>query len=211
MAITFKCKIALCSGTMFLFGTISCIADEEGTLHPVVDPPEKKLSTEIPREAEAKQRVVPPTVNSAVHLAHKGVDTDHSKERSKRPESRDENTPSHLSDTFALKGGQKEEHHRASSLYPDVLFIQGDWSQHSSLTMSLPCKGKNLPSVKRGDGETDAGMYGDIMRPGNGIWHSPYPKMKPRRWEKLPMSECTEKGVTLTVVISDKLRTENVS
>jgi hypothetical protein len=56
--------------------------------------------------------------NSAVHLAHKGVDTDHSKEGSKHPESGDDNTPSHLSDAFALKGGQKEERHHAGSFLP---------------------------------------------------------------------------------------------
>jgi hypothetical protein len=54
MAITFKCKIALRPEAMFCFGTISCIADEKGTLHRVADPPEKKLSSEIPREAKAK-------------------------------------------------------------------------------------------------------------------------------------------------------------
>jgi hypothetical protein len=43
---------------------------------------------------------------------------DHSKEGNKRPESWDENTPSHLSDTFALKGGWKEEHRRVGSFLP---------------------------------------------------------------------------------------------
>jgi hypothetical protein len=137
MAITSKCKIALCPRTMFWFGTISSIADEEGTLHRIADPPERKLSSEIPREAKAKQRVSPPPAargkmiphkprvgisltqkNSTVHLTHKGVDTDHSKESNNRPESGDENTSSHLSNTFALKGGRKEEHHRAGSLLP---------------------------------------------------------------------------------------------
>jgi hypothetical protein len=53
--------------------------------------------------------------------------------------------------------------------YPDVLFIGGDWSHHPSLTMSLPCKGKNLPSVKHDDGGTDAGTCSDITKLGNGI------------------------------------------
>jgi hypothetical protein len=43
---------------------------------------------------------------------------DHSKERSNRPESGDENTVSHLSDTFAFNGGRKEECHRAGSFLP---------------------------------------------------------------------------------------------
>jgi hypothetical protein len=49
------------------------------------------------------------------------------------------------------------------------------------------------------------------MRPGNGIWHSPYLGTKPQKWEKLPTNECTEKGGTLAAVIVDKLRTENES
>jgi hypothetical protein len=50
MAIAFKNKITLRLGAMFRFGTISCIADEEGTLHRVADPPEKSL----PRESRGK-------------------------------------------------------------------------------------------------------------------------------------------------------------
>jgi hypothetical protein len=60
MAITSKCKITLCPRTMFCFGTISSIVDEEGTLHRIADPPEKKLSLEIQKEARAEQRVGPP-------------------------------------------------------------------------------------------------------------------------------------------------------
>jgi hypothetical protein len=60
MAITSKCKIALRPGTMFCFGTISSIANEEGTLHRVADPLEKKLSSETPRGARIEQRVAQP-------------------------------------------------------------------------------------------------------------------------------------------------------
>jgi hypothetical protein len=63
--------------------------------------------------------------------------------------------------------------------YPDVLFIQVDWSQHPSPTMSLPCKGRNLPSVIIDDKEIDAEMCGDIMKPGNGIRRSPCLGTKP--------------------------------
>jgi hypothetical protein len=60
MAITFKNKITLSPRAMFRFGTISCIADKEGTLHHVADAPEKKLSSEILREARARLRTAPP-------------------------------------------------------------------------------------------------------------------------------------------------------
>jgi hypothetical protein len=71
MAFAFKCKIALCPGTMLCFGTISCIAEEEGTLHHVVDPPKKKLSSGIPREARAKQWAVPPPVARGRMIPHR--------------------------------------------------------------------------------------------------------------------------------------------
>jgi hypothetical protein len=48
------------TGAMFRFGTISCIEDVEGTLHRIADPPEKKYSSGIPREAKARLRTAPP-------------------------------------------------------------------------------------------------------------------------------------------------------
>jgi hypothetical protein len=45
--------------------------------------------------------------------------------------------------------------------------------------MSLPCKGKNLRSVKHDDRGTEVGTCGSITRLGNGIRHSPYLGTKP--------------------------------
>jgi hypothetical protein len=42
MAVTFQSKITLRPGSVFCFGTISSVADEEGTLHRITDPPRKK-------------------------------------------------------------------------------------------------------------------------------------------------------------------------
>jgi hypothetical protein len=42
MAVTFHSKITLRPGSVFCFGTISSIVDEEGTLHRIADPPKKK-------------------------------------------------------------------------------------------------------------------------------------------------------------------------
>jgi hypothetical protein len=47
MAVTSQCEIALCTGSVFYFGTISSVADEKGILHRIADPPEKKPSSEI--------------------------------------------------------------------------------------------------------------------------------------------------------------------
>jgi hypothetical protein len=55
MAITFQHKIILRPGSVFCFGTISSVADEEGTLHRITDPPERKPSLTIFGKAGAKQ------------------------------------------------------------------------------------------------------------------------------------------------------------
>jgi hypothetical protein len=60
MSITFQHKIALCPGSVFSFGTISFVADEEGTLHRIADPPEKKPSLKISEKAGTKQEIAQP-------------------------------------------------------------------------------------------------------------------------------------------------------
>jgi hypothetical protein len=47
--------------------------------------------------------------------------------------------------------------------------------------MSLPCKGKNLPSMKHDDVGTDVGTCGDITKLGNRIRRSPCPVTKPQK------------------------------
>jgi hypothetical protein len=74
--------------------------------------------------------------------------------------------------------------------------------------MSQPCQGKNHPSEKPDDGETDAEIFGDITRLGSETQRSPYPRMKPRRLEKLLMNESSEKKGILTDVTAGKLKTE---
>ena len=60
MAVTFLHKIILCPRSTFCFGTISSVADEEGTLHRIVDPPERKSSSKISRKIGAGQEKVKP-------------------------------------------------------------------------------------------------------------------------------------------------------
>jgi hypothetical protein len=63
MAITFQHKIVIRPGSVFCFGTISSVADEEGTLHHIADPPERKSSSKISRKIGAKQEnTQPPTL-----------------------------------------------------------------------------------------------------------------------------------------------------
>jgi hypothetical protein len=56
MAVTFQHKIALRPGSVFCFGTILSVADEEGTLHLIVDLPERKPSSIISGKAGARQK-----------------------------------------------------------------------------------------------------------------------------------------------------------
>jgi hypothetical protein len=65
--------------------------------------------------------------NSVVHFAHKGVDMDYPKEGNECPGSEEENTPSHLFDASALKGGRKEERHQLLSTSTSSS-LGGDWS-----------------------------------------------------------------------------------
>jgi hypothetical protein len=60
MAITFQHKIAFCPGSVFCFVTISSVADEEGILHRIADPPEKKPSLKISEKAGTKQEITQP-------------------------------------------------------------------------------------------------------------------------------------------------------
>jgi hypothetical protein len=236
MAITFKNKITLRPGAMFRFGTISCIVDKEGTLHRIADPPEKKPSSEILRGAGARLRTAPPLAargkmipcgpkfgnprerkdrSAGVSLNRKNLlSTSPTKEWTRITRKKETNTPSQgrrtRQATFLIPPPSKVDEKKSTIMptpfYPNILFIQGDWSQRPSPTMSLPCKGRNLPSVMPGDGETDVGTCDDIMKPRNGIRRSPCPETKLRRWEKLPTNEYTGKGVTPTAVIADRLK-----
>jgi hypothetical protein len=63
MVVTFQHKIILRPGSIFYFGTISSVADEEGTLHRLADPPEKKPSSGISGKIGARQeKATPPAL-----------------------------------------------------------------------------------------------------------------------------------------------------
>jgi hypothetical protein len=73
---------------------------------------------------------------------------------------------------------------------------------------SQPCLGKNLLSEKLADEGTDAEIFDNITKRGNGTWRSLYPEMKSRRWEKLVTNESSEKGGTLANVIVGRLKSK---
>jgi hypothetical protein len=155
MAITFKCKITLHPGTMLCFGTISCIADEEGTLHHLADPPEKNLSSGILREARAKQWAAPPPVAGGKMIPHRPrvrnpwekkdrpvrisltqrtqFSTSPTKEWTWITQKKETNIPSQgmrtRRATFPIPSPSKEDGKKSTVMlapfYPDILFIQG--------------------------------------------------------------------------------------
>jgi hypothetical protein len=59
-AVTFQHKIILHPRSIFCFGTISSVADEEGTLHRLADPPKRKLSSETFEKIGARQEKMQP-------------------------------------------------------------------------------------------------------------------------------------------------------
>jgi hypothetical protein len=60
MAITFQHKFILHPRSVFCFRTILLVANEEGTLHRIADPPERKPSSTISGKAGAKQEKAQP-------------------------------------------------------------------------------------------------------------------------------------------------------
>jgi hypothetical protein len=75
MAITFQHKIVLRPGSVFCFRTISSIADEEGTIHHIADPLEKKPSSTISRKIGAKQeKVQPPALRAKTTSCKPGTE-----------------------------------------------------------------------------------------------------------------------------------------
>jgi hypothetical protein len=60
MAVTFLHKIVFRPGSKFCFETISAVADEEGTLHRIADPTERRSSSKISVEIREKQEKAQP-------------------------------------------------------------------------------------------------------------------------------------------------------
>jgi hypothetical protein len=75
MAVTFHHKITLCPGSVFCFGTISSIADEEGTLHRIADPPKKKSPpTNSENIGVRKEKAQPPALRKKIAFSKPGAE-----------------------------------------------------------------------------------------------------------------------------------------
>jgi hypothetical protein len=71
MVVTFHSKITLRPGSVFCFGTISSITDEEGTLHRIADPPKKKSP---PTNSENAGEAQPPALQKKIAFRKSGAE-----------------------------------------------------------------------------------------------------------------------------------------
>jgi hypothetical protein len=140
MAVTSQCKIALRPGSVFCFGTISSVEDEEGVLHRIADPPEKKLSSEISEKAGTRQWIAQPPAPQAKTTFCESragnsltrrtlLSTSSTKEWTritrKKEASRMKARQVVLPTPSPSKKDGKEFNAAATPFYPDVLFIKG--------------------------------------------------------------------------------------
>jgi hypothetical protein len=65
---------------------------------------------------------------------------------------------------------------------------------------------KNLFNGNLAGGGTNTEIFGDITKPENRIWRSPYHETRSQRWEKLQKNESSEKEGTLDDVTADRLK-----
>jgi hypothetical protein len=131
MVVTFYSKITLRPGSVFCFGTISSVADEEGILHRITDPPERKSP---PTNSENTGEAQPPALRKKIVSGKSGAEgsltrktplsTSPTKEWTRiarKKETREKQVV--LSVPPASKENGKMVATTAAPFYPDVLFI----------------------------------------------------------------------------------------
>jgi hypothetical protein len=131
MAISFYSKITLRPGSVFCFGTISFVADEEGILHRIADPPEKESP---PTNSKNTGEAQPPALRMRIVSGKPGAEgsltrrtplpTSLTKEWTQiaRKKVTGEKQVA-LSVPHASKGDRKKITTTEAPFYPDVLFI----------------------------------------------------------------------------------------
>jgi hypothetical protein len=188
MVVTFQHKIVLRPGSVFCFGTISSVADEEGTLHRFADQPERKSSSKSFGKIGAKQeKVQPPAPQAGTTLSKLGAEGPSTRRTPlstspteawtritrKKEANKVKDYQTALSVPLSSKENRKRLVTKTIPFYPDVLFI-GRVESPPSPTMNQLCLGKNLLSGSPADEGTDTEIFGDITRPESGTRHSPY-------------------------------------
>jgi hypothetical protein len=176
MAVTFHSKITLRPGSIFCFGTISSVADEEGTLHRIADPPEKKSP---PTNSENVGEAQPPALRKKIVSGKSGAEgpltrrtplstspTREWTQIARKKETKGKQVV--LSVPPPSKENGKKVATTAVPFYPDVLFI----GRAESPTVSddePTAPGEDRLNENPADGGTGAGTFDDTTRPENGI------------------------------------------
>jgi hypothetical protein len=183
MVVTFHRKITLRPGSVFCFGTISSIADEEGTLHRIADSSKKKSTpTRSENIGVRKEKAQPPALRKKIAFGKPGAEgpltrrtplsTSSMKEWTQIARKKEANKTRRKQVVLSVPPPSKENGKKiattAAPFYPDVLFI-GRVESPPSPTTSRPCPEKNLLSRNPTDGGTDAEISGDSTRPESGI------------------------------------------
>jgi hypothetical protein len=140
MAVTFQLKIVLCPGSTFYFGTISSMANEEGTLHRIADPPERKpSSTNFGKVGVKQEKARPPALRTKTPTCKPGAEGP----STRRTPLSTSSTETWTQITMRKEANKVEDHQTALLIpppskenqkklvtktvpfYPDVLFIEG--------------------------------------------------------------------------------------
>jgi hypothetical protein len=139
MAVTFQHKIILRPGSVFCFGTISSVADEEGTLHRIADPPRRKSPpTTFENIRVKKGKAQPPALRKKIAFSKPGAEgpltrktplsTSPTKEWTQIARKKETNKTGRkqvvLSVPLPSKENRKKVATTAAPFYPNVLFIR---------------------------------------------------------------------------------------
>ena len=166
MVVTFLHKIILHPGSVFCFGTISFVADEEGTLHRIADPPRRKSPPTTFENIGVKQgKAQPPVLRKKIAISKPGAEgpltrrtplsTSPTKEWTqiarKKETSKTEKKQVVLSVPPHSKENRKKIATTAAPFYPDVLFIERVESPPPSPTTSRRHPERNLFSGNSAD------------------------------------------------------------
>jgi hypothetical protein len=138
MAVTFHRKITLRPGSVFCFGTISSVADEEGTLHRIADPPRKKSPpTNSENIGVRKEKAQPPALRKKIAFSKPGAEgpltrrtplsTSPTKEWTQIARKKETNKTGRKQVVLSVPPPSKENGKKiattAAPFYPDILFI----------------------------------------------------------------------------------------
>jgi hypothetical protein len=138
MAVTFHRKITLRPGSVFRFGTISSVADEEGTLHRIADPPRKKSPPTTSENDGVRQgKAQPPALRKKIAFSKPGAEgpltrrtplsTSPTKEWTQIARKKETNKTGRKQVVLFVPPPSKENRNNiattAAPFYPDVLFI----------------------------------------------------------------------------------------